>query len=238
MSWIDDYDKAGGWKGHKDNPDNAATDSSPGKPWAGKSKASNWKRCWEENHKPLEIGGGTVLGAACGHPAKGFDIYIGFDHGMKFTKNAFPWQHTDSGPVEFLFAITDMCAPKDVKNFKAMIDWLQVELAKGKKVHMGCIGGHGRTGLVLAALIAQVNGEKDAIQWVRKHHCKKGVESTSQVKFLMKYYGTSKAEPTKGTSQASTTAAHGGKGWPNTTTSKGSNGNAQINSVKSKGSIW
>jgi hypothetical protein len=59
------------------------------------------------------------------------------------------------------------------------------------------VGGHGRTGTVLAAIVAEMTEKKDAIQWVRKHYCKKVVESKVQVQFLMKHYGVSEAEPSK-----------------------------------------
>ncbi|MCK5640964.1 MAG: hypothetical protein KAJ19_09215, partial [Gammaproteobacteria bacterium] len=65
--------------------------------------------------------------------------------------------------------------------------------------HIGCIGGHGRTGLVLAALAAYTKtAPKNAIQWVRKHHCDSAVESTSQVNFLVKHYKVAKAKVSKG----------------------------------------
>lgn len=224
MGWMDDYDQSKGWTG--------------GGSANGKSKASTYKRCWEENHKPLEFGQGVVLGAACAHPADGYDIYVGFDHGMKFKHTAYPWENENDPVIEFLFPITDMCAPKDAARFKKMIEWLAAQLDDGAKVHMGCIGGHGRTGLVLAALRAHMYGEKDAIQWVRKHHCKKGVESQSQVKFLMRHYKVSKAEPTKQSHSSSTSSYPAKKGSSYGSGISHRNGSASVKSVKSSGSIW
>ena len=66
-----------------------------------------------------------------------------------------------------------------------------------KRVHVGCIGGHGRTGLVLSALVAQMTGMPDPISYVRKHYCTKAVESTEQVTFLTKHFGAAKVEPSK-----------------------------------------
>jgi hypothetical protein len=69
--------------------------------------------------------------------------------------------------------------------------------ADGKTVHVGCVGGHGRTGIVISAIVAELTGKKDAIQWVRKHYCKKAVESKAQVQFLMKHYGVTEVTGTK-----------------------------------------
>lgn len=209
--------------------------------WKSKKKPKGgWVRCWEENHKPLAIGGGTVLGAACAHPADGYDIYVGFDHGMKFKHTAFPWEQKKDPVVEFLFPISDMCAPKSPKQFKAMIEWMSAQLALGKKIHMGCIGGHGRTGLVLAALVAHVNGEKDAIQWVRKHHCKKAVESESQVNFLMKHFKVKKAKPTKGGSYTSGKSSKGQYSMFGTKDyhSPRESQNCEIKAIRSTGCVW
>lgn len=228
MTWVDDWDK-GGWKGTEHEYFGSGK----------KDYSANWKRCWED-HKPLKILDGEILGAACAHPQKGYDIYIGLDHGMQFSSKNYPWQKNGGeGPLEFLFPISDMCAPKDVKNFKLMIKWLVVQLKAGKAIQVGCIGGHGRTGLVLAAL-AQVTGvaPKNAIQWVRKHHCKKAVESASQIKFLMKHYKVSKAEPIKGVVTGHIKGASKGTGYHSSYSKASHRRDAKISAVKSKGSIW
>jgi len=202
-----------------------------------KNYLSTWVRCWED-HKPFKVLNGEVLGAACAHPQEGYDIYIGLDHGMEFQKRHWPWQSNGgSGPVEFLFPITDMSAPRDVKNFKKMINWMVKQLEDGKRIQVGCIGGHGRTGLVLAALV-QVTGiaPKNAIQWVRKNHCKKAVESESQIKFLMKHYKVAKAEAVKGVITGSSRYRKGPK--QKDLYSPHFTKNAKVKAVRSKGSIW
>jgi protein-tyrosine phosphatase len=104
---------------------------------------------------------------------------------------------------EIHYPIEDQHAPKNVDRFQKMITYLCNQLQAGKTVHVGCIGGHGRTGVVIAAIVAEMKDyvmgqdNHDVIQWVRKHYCEKAVESWEQVKFLQKYYGVSKAEPSK-----------------------------------------
>lgn len=156
-------------------------------------------RC-HTKHKEIAIGGGTLLGASCCDPREGFDVYVGFDSGMKLVQ-ATPWGVNPNAPVQAKALITDGSVPKDKADFDAMIDYLIEELAEGKRVHIGCIGGHGRTGLVMAVLVNVINGEQDAITWVREHHCEKGVESIEQVKWLNKHYGIKEVKGSKAWTQ-------------------------------------
>lgn len=156
-------------------------------------------RC-HTTHKPIKLGNGEIVGASCGSPRDGYDIYIGFDYGMKMQHQPFPWDLSKYADpiVEFQYHITDMCAPKSPKEFRKMIEWCADQLDDGKKIHVGCIGGHGRTGTFLAALVSLYEDlTDDPIKWVRENHCKKAVESKSQIKFLVKHFGCKKAKPTK-----------------------------------------
>ncbi|MEK0324908.1 MAG: hypothetical protein QQN63_04310 [Nitrosopumilus sp.] len=165
------------------------------------------------NHPVLDIGGGTVLGASCLNPEEGYDIYVGLDFSMTFQHSLYPWSEDDQPKtVEFLFKITDFTAPDDVLNFKCMISWMAAELKKGKSIHVGCVGGHGRTGLVLAALVKYVDGTKDAITWIRKNYCDSAVESSEQIEFLNKHYGIKKVQGSK-TAWTGTTSGFTGEGY-------------------------
>lgn len=149
------------------------------------------KKCYE-THPILEIGGGKLLGGSCSHPVSTKShIYIGLDWNMTMVEAAYPWE-AKSETIQVLFEIQDGQAPKDSKNFIKMVDWVVAALGEGKEVHVGCIGGHGRTGTVLSAIVCKILGEEDAITWVRKNYCKKAVESSEQVEFLHKHYGIKK----------------------------------------------
>jgi protein-tyrosine phosphatase len=170
--------------------------------------------CWE-SHEPLKIAvDGTdyfVTGGSCtrmNDRIKEADVFIGLDHGMVSTDKEFPWTEG----VEFRYLITDMCAPKSPANFKMLISWLADQIMAGKRVHIGCIGGHGRTGTVLSALVAHMTGEKDAIQYVRKNYCKKAVESETQIKFLMKHFGVSNVPASKAPYTPPSGSKYGGAG--------------------------
>jgi hypothetical protein len=156
--------------------------------------SSGYKRCYE-SHPPLPLPGTelVVYGGSCSNPVvTDADVYIGFDSSMARTQRSWPWKKG----MEFLFKITDMQAPDNAEEFKKLIAWSKKQIDEGKKLHAGCIGGHGRTGTFLAALVSEY-GEKDAISYVREHYCQKAVESSVQVDFLKKHFGIIPAKGAK-----------------------------------------
>lgn len=164
-------------------------------PWGGYQEwsGSSFKRCFE-SHPPLKIGEYVIYGGSCSSPVvKDADIYVGLDYSIAKSSKSYPWNDGES----FLFHIQDMQAPSDPDQFKKLIEWLALQLIAGKKVHVGCIGGHGRTGTVLAALVQHMTGEVNAIEYVRENYCEKAVESQSQVSFLKTHFGIKEAKPHK-----------------------------------------
>ena len=146
-------------------------------------------RC-HTTHQPITLGMGEIVGACCGSPRDGYDIYIGLCSTMKLKHQKYPWEDSYDPIIEFQFNITDGCAPGKPAEFRKMIEWVAEQLDDGKKVHVGCIGGHGRTGTFLAALVSLYEDlTDDPIAYVRKEHCAKAVESESQLKFLNKHWG-------------------------------------------------
>lgn len=176
-----------------------------------KSNTAPLGRC-HEKHPELKIGGGVFVGAACGSPRPGFNIYVGLDWGMTLVDPKWPWAKPVEGAPEheLQYEITDHSVPKTPKVFREMVMWLCSQLELGKRIHVGCIGGHGRTGLLLAAVVAELKMTDDPIKWVRENHCEKAVESISQVEYLVKHHGAKTAKPrsygtTKTTGGAMTT---------------------------------
>jgi hypothetical protein len=160
---------------------------------SGLYKLPPYKRC-ADSHKPLKLPGNLQIhGGYCGHPAVKADVYIGFDGVMRLADDCRPWE----GKYAVYFHIEDCKAPRDASEFKKLVDWTIEQLQAGKKVHVGCIGGHGRTGTFLAAIYAQLSGDKAAIEYVRANYCNKAVESAAQISFLMHHFGVDKAEPRK-----------------------------------------
>lgn len=172
--------------------------SNPVAPLSRKKSNNSYQSC-HATHKPLPIvvDGVTyeIYGGSCIHPlVHDMDIFVGLDYGMSRTSRQFPWHKG----TEFLFSISDMHAPDNVEEFKQFIEYLATALKDHKKVFVGCIGGHGRTGTVFSALVAHMTGMADATVYVRENYCKKAVESIEQILFLNKYYGVTKVQPTKG----------------------------------------
>lgn len=166
----------------------------------------SYKPCYEK-HPVLKLGKGTFIGGSCSCPmTDDADVYIGLDYSMH-THGSWPWQpQPKKKAIDVSYPITDYQAPKDAGSFKDMVNWVCNQLQKGKTIHAGCIGGHGRTGTLLSAVVAEMERRKtmdlgnhagNAIGWVRKFYCKKAVESEAQIKFLHKHFGCKIVEAAK-----------------------------------------
>lgn len=152
----------------------------------------HYERC-HKSHKPVHLSAGVFTGGSCSDPVEGADVYVNLDRNAPFRARTLPW----TPGIEFNYPIPDMSIPNNPENFKAMIDYLAARLTEGKHVHVGCIGGHGRTGMVLAALVKKINGTDDAITWARENYCKKIVETPEQIKFLTDHFGITAVKPSK-----------------------------------------
>lgn len=176
-----------------------------GKPSKTTSGTASYKKC-SHTHKPLKIGEYFIYGGACASPiVTDADIYVGFEHGMQTFNKNLPWVEGEA----FEFLIVDMGVPPSVELFKGLLKYLSDSLIAGKKVHIGCIGGHGRTGLVLSALVRYMTNNKEAIQYVRDNYCVKAVESETQINWLNKHFGIDKVKPSKSSLGSSSIAKWG-----------------------------
>jgi hypothetical protein len=160
-------------------------------------------------HPVLKIEGFEIYGGSCIDPiVNDADIYVGFERGMSTPTPAYPWTKL----VGFYFPIPDGGVPFSIQDFKNLLTYLENNLREGKKVHIGCIGGHGRTGLVLAALVTKMTGNTNSISYVRTNYCSKAVESNTQVEWLHKHFGIQKVAPSKSHANNSSFFSGGGKG--------------------------
>lgn len=137
-------------------------------------------------HPVLEVGGGKLHGGNYQDHAHGCDLYIALEqHGRspKFD----PARATL--PCAVTFYVPNMGVPQDPKAFRMLVDTVVEVLAGGGSVHIGCIGGHGRTGMMIAAVVATIGGiTDDPITWVRTNYCGKAIESAAQEKYLVKHF--------------------------------------------------
>lgn len=198
-----------------------------------KGKQAKLSKVWcYEDHKPLKIGDYEIDGGSCHFAPKGKDIYIALDRGAQILQAQFPWTKA----TQVLFPITDRSVP-NVEDTKSLIKYLKSNLAHGRKIHVGCIGGHGRTGLILAILYKELTGEADAVTKVRELYCKKAVESQEQVDWLFKNFGIKKVKMSK-PFQPSGMIGYGGDYYGTGTTysakSKEDGWNKYFNDVKDK----
>lgn len=79
----------------------------------------------------------------------------------------------------------------DDEIFANLVGNLVALVEEGKRVEVACLGGHGRTGTVIAAVIAKVErlSAKDAIDGLRKRYCSKAVESYTQEDSIYRFLG-------------------------------------------------
>lgn len=66
-----------------------------------------------------------------------------------------------------------------------------------RNVYVGCVGGHGRTGTVLAIFAGLLGVTKDPISFIRKSYCINAVETFSQVKYIEEITGLVSSEGVK-----------------------------------------
>lgn len=134
-----------------------------------------------------------IYAGSCHNPSvEDADIYVSLDVEQPVYDWEKPWGEKNN-KKHVRFPIEDMFIPMDVNEFKKLINYLKSELHNDKAIHVGCIGGKGRTGIVLAALTELCMGEKlidlkgdkiSAIDYVRKNYNIKAVETVPQVLFL------------------------------------------------------
>jgi len=169
--------------------------SNKGKKSKPKSKSkSSFVSCWA-SHPVYKIGKFGIIGGSCTSEYPDVDVFIALDGSGKKGERSYPWNKG----VDIYFKIVDMGVPKDLTEFKKLLSYTVKQMKAGKKVFVGCIGGHGRTGLFLAALTKVMTGDKDAITTVRENYCKKAVESSEQINWLHKHFGIKKVEGSKAT---------------------------------------
>lgn len=144
-------------------------------------------KCYS-THPEFKVGGLSFFGGSCITPEiKDADVYIGFDRNM--THRPYKLWKGETAPLDAYFYIQDMSIPTNAEDFKDLCEWAIEQAKAGKKVHAGCIGGHGRTGMFLAAVAQLVDPSVNAIDYVREHYCHHAVETTQQEKFLQQAFG-------------------------------------------------
>jgi hypothetical protein len=112
------------------------------------------------------------------------------------TKSDFSKEFIRSGPKEFE-ALNAVSVPPPIVHFDwadhsapwhVKLDfWVKLlGLLPQGRIIACCVGGHGRTGTCLAALMIAATGcsGEQAVQWIRTKHCDKAIEGEAQPKYL------------------------------------------------------
>lgn len=87
---------------------------------------------------------------------------------------------------DWFFPIKDFSVPHNPEQLKNILQEVHAYACQNKLVYIGCLGGLGRTGLVLACLL-KLHGLHDPVQIVRKAYNPKAVETPAQLKFVEEF---------------------------------------------------
>jgi hypothetical protein len=79
-----------------------------------------------------------------------------------------------------------------LEELKQIVTDIVLMLESGKNVEIACFAGEGRTGVVLACLVGQLEGLKSeaAIRAIRERYCVAAVDTTKQEKLVESYLDT------------------------------------------------
>jgi len=144
-------------------------------------------------HPKLKFGDGTLTGGPNYYDLNSADTLILLDKMyIPNFKIIDSYGEMFSNQRVIYFPITDMSIPQKENwgKFSQLIDIIHNDLICGKSVHVQCIGGHGRTGLVIACYVGKYQSSKNPVKWVRKHYCEEAVESWKQVEFISNFTDT------------------------------------------------
>ena len=157
-----------------------------------------FKKCYHPGIKPFMELDGVNLAGAQGWELTGWeaDLIIDLgnnkigDGGQPFVKSLGKWIELEKYVIKKADVLklnwTDQGVPPVGKEFWSAL-WAKVKDGGYKRVCVCCVGGHGRTGTLLAALLIVIGGYDDlaAVQFIHDNYCDQAVESQEQDKYLM-----------------------------------------------------
>lgn len=79
----------------------------------------------------------------------------------------------------------DLGVPREPVRFMRAVKWILQQAEQGKRVEIGCAGGHGRTGTTLATmLVLQGMIPARAAQKIRRAYCHEAIETRAQMQII------------------------------------------------------
>ena len=134
---------------------------------------------------PVTVGRGTLLASSVrgwssdGGQQANAGIYL--DHSWLSKLGMVGHRILSAGkhPATIMFW-PDMGVP-DRQHFALALDWVNLYLSEGKAVEVACVGGHGRTGTLIACALREYGASLiDAVSTVRDLVCQQCVETVPQ----------------------------------------------------------
>jgi hypothetical protein len=118
------------------------------------------------------------------HGGSIFDVPRGIADHYFFLDGAIKTPRT---PYITVHHIPNFGVPQNIKLFNQCLEKAAIFVTEGCPIFVGCLGGHGRTGLFLSILLFQLTKDKLSLYTLRERYCHKAVETTVQYRFLMEY---------------------------------------------------
>lgn len=145
----------------------------------GSKLADAWTKC-RHYQAPIEFPSGVILYGSSQHSNRQDDPIP--DLGIYLSGSWTP------DTIAYHVGCPDWGIPKPSME---QVMWMGREGLKdarsGRRVEIGCVGGHGRTGLMMALMLLldeydndRTMTGKDAVQYVREKYCKEAIESRDQ----------------------------------------------------------
>lgn len=158
----------------------------------------NWKSCKHERGKLFSLNKGLKIGAVAYRDCKYLDdkevdigvyLYDSWAGGIMTSPGlSVPWANTLM-TQQVLLDWPDFSTPNDLIPMVEVVDWMLGQISEGKKMETACMGGHGRTGTMLALLLcAQGVYPATAIDRVRKQYCEEAIENSKQIDYIADFY--------------------------------------------------
>ena len=121
--------------------------------------------------------------------------------GVRLTEN-----HQLDLPCDLHFPIRDYGVP-DARSFEGLLISILEKAKAGRVVYVGCYGGIGRTGMVVAGLVRTLIAGEDPIGWARQAYLSHAVETEQQERLITTFDVNRVREATFRGEVASATAA-------------------------------
>ena len=96
------------------------------------------------------------------------------------------WLQLATFPLQARLLVSSPLPSARLRAAPGLLDrWLLGQAAEGRRVEIGCAGGHGRTGTTLAGLLVlQGQSARSAIRRIRRTYCAEAIESREQEAFV------------------------------------------------------